>query len=154
MKIVRHPNGLSLVVGAGALGGGGYRVDRVYQIGCLSGAGNCIVAAAPAQAGGAPPAAGMFGGIQGGIGTAPGFTVSPTHLCLSPIQPSALAGPSIGFGGNFGPAAVATGGAAGPDGGCHPPIDVELGACHPGFCCQLPDEAASPNGILFVPKLG
>ena len=63
-----------LVVGAGALGGGGYRVDRVYQIGCLSwkrglgknsliirfskeltGAGNCIVAAAPAQAGGAPP---------------------------------------------------------------------------------------------------
>ena len=25
-----------LVVGAGALGGGGYRVDRVYQIGCLS----------------------------------------------------------------------------------------------------------------------
>ena len=25
-----------LVVGAGALGGGGYKVDRVYQIGCLS----------------------------------------------------------------------------------------------------------------------
>ena len=109
-----------LVVGAGALGGGGYRVDRVYQIGCLSwkrgfrkelsnnkifkrahwrGQLHSCCCPSPGRRGSTymmmsdnlnsddrqdygrnSPAAGMFGGIQGGIGTAPGFTVSPTHL--------------------------------------------------------------------------
>ena len=52
------------------------------------------------------------------------------YLCLSPTQPSLLAGPSIGFWGNFGPTAGTADGCC-----CHPPIATGPCCCHPELCC-------------------